>query len=714
MYKRRRRQGAAAQSLSLDRSREQEPAPTQAPALAPTAIPGLGSETTPTPAQIPTPAPIPATHTVVSVLQTLLQAVGGQSSQTPAPSESRPLSLDRGTVFEKILKASPPAFRGTTDPIEAEAWLLRIEKILRVLDCSEDQKVALTAYMFEDRAEHWWQMIERQFIGREKELTWGNFKKIFFEKYYPRALKKKKHDEFFELRQGGMSVVDFEARFTELLHFVPHIAASEEEKVSFFEEMVSKALLAERNIGELRQEREHQHPQKKPRRFQEQNRGGGQSFGQPLRVGSGPNPSGGGPKQSQPKNCTSCGRSHSSSVGCNGVPRSCYNCRRPGHLARDCRAPRGGWRPTSQQDQQHRPSQFGTANNRPPASSENPGARPENKGRIYTLTQEEAEHSPSVVQGTLSISSIPTKVLFDSGASHSFSSPDFLSLLPFAPEIMESCLAVTTPIGRTILLNLICRSCLVEIGSQKLPVDLICLDMHDFDVILGMDWLSAHHAIVDCRIKRVTFSIPEKPEFFFQGERKIPTTSIISALQANRFMKKGCPGFLASVVGMERAEQEIHELQVVSEFPDVFPEDLPGLPPDREIDFTIDLLPGTEPISKAPYRMAPAELRELQTQLQELLDLGFIRPSVSPWGAPVLFVKKKDGSMRLCIDYRELNKVTVKNRYPLPRIDDLFDQLQGSQVFSKIDLRSGYHQLKIRNEDIAKTAFRTRYGHYEF
>ena len=125
------------------------------------------------------------------------------------------------------------------------------------------------------------------------------------------------------------------------------------------------------------------------------------------------------------------------------------------------------------------------------------------------------------------------------------------------------------------------------------------------------------------------------------------------------------------------------------EFPDVFLEDLSVLPPDREIEFSIDLLLGSNPISKALYRMAPAELRELKAQLQELLDKGFIRPSVSPWGAPVLFIKKKDGSMRLCINYRELNRVTVRNKYPLPRIEDLFDQLQGAQVFSKIDLHSG-------------------------
>ena len=123
----------------------------------------------------------------------------------------------------------------------------------------------------------------------------------------------------------------------------------------------------------------------------------------------------------------------------------------------------------------------------------------------------------------------------------------------------------------------------------------------------------------------------------------------------------------------------------------VFPEELPGIPPERQVEFRIDLVPGAAPIAKAPYRLAPPEMQELSTQLQELLDKGFIRPSSSPWGAPILFVKKKDGSHRMCIDYRELNKVTVKNRYPLPRIDDLFDQLQGVSWFSKIDLHSGYH-----------------------
>ncbi|GKE55028.1 putative reverse transcriptase domain-containing protein, partial [Tanacetum coccineum] len=156
------------------------------------------------------------------------------------------------------------------------------------------------------------------------------------------------------------------------------------------------------------------------------------------------------------------------------------------------------------------------------------------------------------------------------------------------------------------------------------------------------------------------------------------------------------------------------DVPTVRDFPEVFLEDLPRLPPTRQVEFQIDLVSGTAPVSRASYKLAPLKLQELSTQLQEVSDKGFIRPSSSPWGALVLFVKKKDRSFRMCIDYRELNKLTVKNRYPLLRIDDLFDHLQGSSVYSKIDLRSGYHQLRVRDEDIPKMTFRTRYGHYEF
>ncbi|GJY84621.1 putative reverse transcriptase domain-containing protein [Tanacetum coccineum] len=160
----------------------------------------------------------------------------------------------------------------------------------------------------------------------------------------------------------------------------------------------------------------------------------------------------------------------------------------------------------------------------------------------------------------------------------------------------------------------------------------------------------------------------------------------------------------AFILGAEEARQD----------PNIMTDDLSGLPPIREIEFRIELTPRAIPVAKSPYRLAPSEMGELSGQLKQLQDKGFIRPSSSPWGAPVLFVKKKDGSFRMCIDYREFNKLTIKNRYPLPRIDDLFDQLQGSHYFSKINLRSGYHQLRVHKDDILKTVFRTRYGHFEF
>jgi hypothetical protein len=160
--------------------------------------------------------------------------------------------------------------------------------------------------------------------------------------------------------------------------------------------------------------------------------------------------------------------------------------------------------------------------------------------------------------------------------------------------------------------------------------------------------------------------------------------------------------------------KEIEEIPVVCEFPDVFPEELTELPPDRDMEFVIELMPGAGPVAKSPYRMSSDELDELKKQLKKLLEQGFVRPSASPWGSPVLFVEKKDGTKRMCIDYRTLNSMTIKNKYPLPRIEDLLDRLKKAKFFSKIDLRSGYHQMKIREQDIPKTAFTTRYGLYEF
>ena len=185
-----------------------------------------------------------------------------------------------------------------------------------------------------------------------------------------------------------------------------------------------------------------------------------------------------------------------------------------------------------------------------------------------------------------------------------------------------------------------------------------------------------HRATLDCYKKEVRLVSPEEPGVIFRGIRRDIAPSLINAMTASKMLRKGCQGYLAFVVDMRQEGTQMEDIPIVKEFPDVFPDDISGLPPDRAIEFVIELIPGTKPISIPPYRMAPAELKELKAQLEELLSKGFIRPSTSPWGAPVLFVKKKDGSLRLCKDYIQLNRSTIRNQYPLPRIDELFDQLQ--------------------------------------
>ncbi|GJZ71587.1 putative reverse transcriptase domain-containing protein [Tanacetum coccineum] len=236
-----------------------------------------------------------------------------------------------------------------------------------------------------------------------------------------------------------------------------------------------------------------------------------------------------------------------------------------------------------------------------------------------------------------------------------------------------------------------------------------------------MDWLSKYHVVIVCDEKIIC--IPFRNEILIvrgdgSNNEYGSRLNIISYTKMQKYLLKGCHVFLAYVI-VKKAEDKSEEkrlkdVPIVRDFPEVFPEDLPGIPPTRQVEFQIDLVPGAAPVARAPYRLDPSKMKELSDQLQELSDKGFIRPSSSPWGAPILFVKKKDGSFRMCINYRELNKLTVKNRYPLPRIDDLFDQLQGSSVYLEINLRPGYHQLRVREEDILKTAFRTRYEYYEF
>ncbi|RVW85078.1 Retrovirus-related Pol polyprotein from transposon 17.6 [Vitis vinifera] len=444
-----------------------------------------------------------------------------------------------------------------------------------------------------------------------------------------------------------MTLAQYEAKFTKLSRFSPQLIAIDEEKALKFQdglkpylknkifilklgvysEVVDRALIAEKDNEELHHYREQQ---------RKRNRSDGAHGNQAQRRSTlGRNQNKGKTAHNLDGACPTCGKNHGGR-SCYRETGACFGCGKQGHSIRDC------------------PENRKFITRKPKEENKEDKQKPKAQGRVFAMTHRDAQATSDMV--TIS----------------------FAGLLGLSVASMDFDLIVATPVGDSVVTNRMLRNCIVMIGYREMPVDLVLLDLQDFDVILGMDWLASYHASVDCFEKKVTFSIPSQPKFSFEGKHVDKPLRMISALRASSLLKKGCQGFLASVMSNE-SDLKLEDIPIVREYPDVFLEDLPSLPPEREVEFTIDLVPGTGPMSKAPYRMAPVELKELKVQLQE-----------------------------------ELNKVIVRNKYPLPRIDDLFDQLQGACVFSKIDLRSGYHQLRVRSEDVPKIAFRTRYRHYEF
>ncbi|KZV14332.1 hypothetical protein F511_43689 [Dorcoceras hygrometricum] len=412
--------------------------------------------------------------------------------------------------------------------------------------------------------------------------------------------------------------------------------------------------------------------------------------------------------------CAKCGGRHNTEQ-CRGVFGRCNLCNQPGHFARIC--PQSGVESSQNSGAERQVSSvhsFQTPNQQQgrQGGSQTVSQPPKQQERVFALTEEQALAVPDeVIAGNCYLCNFPAYVVMDTGASHTFISEHFFVSHDLPVEPLAEMVSVSSPRGKGTLSIKVVRNCVLQFEGHEIEIDCVVLGLSDFDGIVGIDMLTKYRAIVDCFQKVVGPKKSDEWKFYGKGSRaRIP---LVSTITINSLLQKGAEGFLIYAIDVKKDILNLVDIPVVCEFADVFPDEIPGLPPYREVDFSIELMPGTQPISKAPYRMAPIELKELKEQLEDVLAKEYIRPSVSPWGAPVLFVRNKDGSMRLCIDYRQLNKATVKNRYSLPRIDDLFDQLQGSSVYSKIDLRSGYHQLRVRDEDISKTTFRTRYGHYE-
>ncbi|KAA3487907.1 DNA/RNA polymerases superfamily protein [Gossypium australe] len=400
--------------------------------------------------------------------------------------------------------------------------------------------------------------------------------------------------------------------------------------------------------------------------------------------------------QTERPECKHCGKRHSGSCRLNN--RACFRCGSLDHFIRDC--PEFVEPETIQNlrsDNVHvrgRPSKNVRNVSCSQRTMRENVVRSEARApaRAYAIRAREEASSPDVITGTFTLYDTSVIALVDPGSAHSYICMNLVFNKTLPVESTEFAIKVSNPLGKSVLVDKVCKDCPLMFRDICFPADLMLLPFDEFEIILGMDWLFMHDAVVNCKRKTIIVRVESND---LNG---LP--AVISILKAQSYVKKGCKAYFAYVIDSKMSERKIDSVPIVCEFSNVFPEELPGLPLIREVEFGIELMPGTTPISIAPYRMEPIELKELKSQLQELTERGFTRPSFSPWGAPVLFVKKKDGTMRMCIDYRQLNKVTIKNKYTLPRIDDLFDQLKGA--------------TRVKDSDIPKTAFRTRYGHYEF
>ncbi|GJV90448.1 putative reverse transcriptase domain-containing protein [Tanacetum coccineum] len=576
---------------------------------------------------------------------------------------------NNGCTFKAFQSCNPKEYDGKGGAIVLTRWIEKMENVIDNSGCAENQKVRYAASSLVNKTLTWWNT-QIQARGRmaTMAMTWNDFKALMVEEFCPSNEMEKLENEYIAGLAPEIRGMLRATQPTTIQNAILRAGILTDEAIS---------------CGTLTKGSD------KRKGVEESSKTGGSwKDNKKAKTGTGfvaTAPPRNEIASSSSKDCRAPVRQVApvNVVRMSNNSRVCYECGSPDHFRNTC--PKMNRAPGQAGNQL---ALEGSRNNRSNGNQV--------RGRAYNVNVNAMEvvQDPNVVTGTFSLNDHFVTVLYDSGADFSLISTEFAPLLNVRPSIVNLGYVIEVADGKKVEVNRIIRDCKLELESSLFSINLIPLGHGSFAVIVGIDWLSQHKAVIVCHEQVVEIPVEDGRILRVHGERTVGITKALKSAKED--------------------EPKLSDISVVREFEDVFLEDLSGLPPQRQVEFRIDLVPGVTPIVKSPYRLAPSEMQELSGQLQELQDKGFIRPSHSPWGAPVLFVKKKDGSLRMCIDYRELNKLTIKNRYPLPRIDDLFDQLQGSRYFSKIDLRSGYHQLRVHEDDIPKTAFRTRYGHFEF
>ncbi|GJW29927.1 putative reverse transcriptase domain-containing protein [Tanacetum coccineum] len=595
----------------------------------------------------------------------------GDDSHDSGTGGRRQVSNVRECTYTDFLKCEPMNFKVIKGVVGLTQWLEKMKSVFYISNCTVACQVKFATCTLQGNALTWWNFhVWAVRHDTAYAMPWKTLKKMITDKYCPSSEIKKLETGMWNLKESDV-VEKYVGGLPDMIH--RSVKASKpktmQEEIEFSTEMMDKKILT---IAERQAENKRKFDDT-PRNNQNQQ----QTFKRnnvawAYTVGPGEKK----PYRVKPL-CPKCNYHHDGQC----APK-CTNCKRTGHSARDYRN-----RPVATNNNQRaqgtnqRVLTFYECGAHGHFRSDCPKLKKENQGnragngnivaRAYAVGTARTNPNSNVVTGTFLLNNRYASILFDTGADKSFVSTAFSSWIDIIPTTLDHGYDVELADGRIIWVNTLIRGCTLNFLNHPFNIDLMHVQMGSFDVIIGMDWLAKYHAVIVCDEKLV----------------RVP------------FGDEGCPIFLAHVTTKKAEdkskEKRLEDVPIVQDFPEVFPDGLPGIPPTRQVEFQIDLMPGVAPVARAPYRLAPFEMKELSDQLKELSNKGFIRPSSSPWGAPVLFVKKKDGSFRMCIDYRELIKLAVKNRYPLPRIDDLFDQLQGSSVYSKIDLRSGYHQLRV-------------------
>ncbi|XP_074266796.1 uncharacterized protein LOC141590083 [Silene latifolia] len=510
--------------------------------------------------------------------------------------------------FKKMGNCKPKTYDGKLDPVELENWIRSLDKLFDAIQCPEKWRVEFAVYYLVGQADLWWETVKER--KNEEGFDWTQFNKLMRSKFYPPSLRKEKEEEFNKLKQGTMSVMLYATKFMELSRFAPHMVATKELRMNRFErglgwnlrdrlsthtcstyqDMYDKATNAERIINEKDVE------QVGNKRKFENDRVNGRNFYKPPNFGKIPY------NQFQDRNplphCARCGRTNHPTSQCRLLNLRCYECGSPNHVRNNCPKRRimvSGNNPTST------PS---TSIPKPQGrQAQKPGPT---RGRMYVMNSQEVESSDDVITGNLFLNSTPVNVLFDTGASYSFIFELLSKKLKLTPHHQGLRLSIGLPTGEIVKCSTLYKDCVLTIEKRYFLTDLVKFNLQDFNIVLGMDWLAKNHVILNCHEKSLTIMRPDGEKMFLRNDKAYKGVRIISFLKELKLIRQGCNGYLCDISKPSKLEPNITNIPVVKEFSDVFPEEISGIPPYREVEFTIELVPGSTPISKAPYRMAPA------------------------------------------------------------------------------------------------------------